>query len=220
MSKTAVARRLELHSLEGHQRARDVAGGHVRSESIDRELGLGRRHRHEHHARVSAQPAVGTGSAGVPGARRYIPDIAARHNIRPVFVLFDSCWDPDPNSGRSIRPFPAYTIPAGCRRRAAVLEDPAQYPRLEKYVKGVVGGVCRRSPDPRLGRLERARQRQRHLVRKRRAERQRTRSLIFCLRSLPGPARPIHPAVHQRPLAWGLGPLNAFAHGAHADQPV
>ena len=22
--------------------------------------------------------------------------IAARHHIRPVFVLFDSCWDPDP----------------------------------------------------------------------------------------------------------------------------
>ena len=25
--------------------------------------------------------------------------IAARHHIRPVFVLFDSCWDPHPKLG-------------------------------------------------------------------------------------------------------------------------
>ena len=25
--------------------------------------------------------------------------IAARHHIRPVFVLFDSCWDPYPEAG-------------------------------------------------------------------------------------------------------------------------
>ena len=35
-------------------------------------------------------------------------DIAARHHIRPLFVLFDSCWDPDPKVGRqqAPRPFP------------------------------------------------------------------------------------------------------------------
>jgi hypothetical protein len=41
--------------------------------------------------------------------------ISSRHHIRPIFVLFDSCWDPFPKLGRSIRRFPAYTTPAGCK---------------------------------------------------------------------------------------------------------
>jgi len=32
--------------------------------------------------------------------------IAARHRIRPVFVLFDSCWDPAPTPGRQRAPVP------------------------------------------------------------------------------------------------------------------
>src|SRR5438477_2624618 len=31
-------------------------------------------------------------------------DIAARHKIRPMLVLFDGVWDPDPKSGRPKRP--------------------------------------------------------------------------------------------------------------------
>ncbi|WP_041782339.1 cellulase family glycosylhydrolase [Mycolicibacterium chubuense] len=33
-------------------------------------------------------------------------DIAARHEIRPLFVLFDSCWDPHPRLGRQPEPRP------------------------------------------------------------------------------------------------------------------
>ena len=45
-----------------------------------------------------------------------------------------------PNSVGSVRRVPAFTIPAGCSRPGAVgLTDPAQYPRLEAYVKGLVG---------------------------------------------------------------------------------
>jgi hypothetical protein len=32
--------------------------------------------------------------------------IAARHHIRPVFVLFDSCWDPRPKLGPQHPPIP------------------------------------------------------------------------------------------------------------------
>ena len=32
--------------------------------------------------------------------------IAARHHIRPVFVLFDSCWDPHPKLGPQHAPVP------------------------------------------------------------------------------------------------------------------
>ncbi|MCV7090510.1 cellulase family glycosylhydrolase [Mycobacterium interjectum] len=33
-------------------------------------------------------------------------DIAARHGIKPLFVLFDSCWDPFPHAGRQREPRP------------------------------------------------------------------------------------------------------------------
>ena len=32
--------------------------------------------------------------------------IAARHHIKPIFVLFDSCWDPDPKLGPQHPPIP------------------------------------------------------------------------------------------------------------------
>ncbi len=32
--------------------------------------------------------------------------IAARHHIRPMFVLFDSCWDPNPRLGPQQPPIP------------------------------------------------------------------------------------------------------------------
>ncbi len=45
--------------------------------------------------------------------------IAAKHRIKPMFVLFDSCWDPDPQRARNRRRAPACTIPAGCKARVA-----------------------------------------------------------------------------------------------------
>src|SRR5512132_1820578 len=32
--------------------------------------------------------------------------IAAKHRIKPMFVLFDSCWDPDPKLGKQRAPRP------------------------------------------------------------------------------------------------------------------
>ena len=32
--------------------------------------------------------------------------IAAKHHIRPLFVLFDSCWDPNPQLGKQREPRP------------------------------------------------------------------------------------------------------------------
>jgi hypothetical protein len=43
--------------------------------------------------------------------------IASRHHIRPMFVLFDSCWDPLPHLGRSIHRLPGSITQAGCRVR-------------------------------------------------------------------------------------------------------
>ncbi len=45
-------------------------------------------------------------------------DIAAKHHIKPLFVLFDSCWDPNPHLGPQPHPGPGFTTRAGCKARA------------------------------------------------------------------------------------------------------
>jgi hypothetical protein len=74
--------------------------------------------------------------------------IAARHHIRPVFVLFDSCWEPFPKLGPQHPPIPGVHNSGWVQAPgAAILADPAQYPKLEQYVKGVVGAFAN---DPRI----------------------------------------------------------------------
>lgn len=69
--------------------------------------------------------------------------IAARHHIRPVLVLFDSCWDPYPKLGPQHPPIPGVHNSAWVQAPGAhVLEDPAQYPALKRYVQGVVGAFA------------------------------------------------------------------------------
>lgn len=66
--------------------------------------------------------------------------IADKHKIKPVFVIFDSCWDPYPALGRQREPRPGIHNSGWVQSPGAVgLTDPAQYPRLETYVKGLVG---------------------------------------------------------------------------------
>lgn len=66
--------------------------------------------------------------------------IAAKHKIRPLFVLFDSCWDPFPQSGKQRAPKPGVHNSGWMQSPGAnALKDPAQEPRLEAYVKGVTG---------------------------------------------------------------------------------
>jgi Cellulase (glycosyl hydrolase family 5) len=69
--------------------------------------------------------------------------IAARHHIRPIFVLFDSCWDPFPRLGPQHPPIPGVHNSGWVQAPgAAILADSSQYPRLEAYVKGVVGAFA------------------------------------------------------------------------------
>lgn len=66
--------------------------------------------------------------------------ICAKHKIKPLFVLFDSCWDPNPHLGPQPKPTPGVHNSRWVQSPgAAVLQDPTQYPRLEAYVKGIVG---------------------------------------------------------------------------------
>ena len=81
------------------------------------------------------------------GFRRRIDtflEIATRHHIRTLFVLFDSVWDPSPHLGAQHPPVPGVHNSGWVQSpSAAALSDPSQYPRLERYVKGVVGAFAR-----------------------------------------------------------------------------
>jgi hypothetical protein len=70
--------------------------------------------------------------------------IAARHHIRPLFVLFDSCWDPLPQLGPQHAPVPGVHNSGWVQSPGAkALADPSQYPRLKEYVQGVVGAFAK-----------------------------------------------------------------------------
>jgi hypothetical protein len=70
--------------------------------------------------------------------------IAARHHIRPLFVLFDSCWDPLPQLGTQHAPVPGVHNSGWVQSPGAkALADPSQYPRLKAYVQGVVGAFAK-----------------------------------------------------------------------------
>lgn len=65
--------------------------------------------------------------------------MASRHHIRPMFVLFDSCWDPSPHLGRQPPPRKGVHNSGWVQSPgAAALRDEKQYPRLKEYVQGVI----------------------------------------------------------------------------------
>ncbi len=69
--------------------------------------------------------------------------IADKHHIRSLLVLFDSCWDPNPKLGVQRDPKPGIHNSGWVQSPGAgALADTTQYPRLEVYVKGVVGAFA------------------------------------------------------------------------------
>lgn len=66
--------------------------------------------------------------------------IAERHGIRPMFVIFDGVWDPEPRAGAQRNPRPHVHNSGWVQSPgAAVLKDPRKAAELEPYVKGVIG---------------------------------------------------------------------------------
>ena len=71
-------------------------------------------------------------------------NIAAKHHIRPLLVLFDSCWETDPHLGPRHPRIPGvhnsgWVQSPGKQR----LLDPAYEPQLKSYVQGVVGAFAK-----------------------------------------------------------------------------
>jgi cellulase (glycosyl hydrolase family 5) len=70
--------------------------------------------------------------------------IADQHKIKPILVLFDSCWDPFPKLGKQRAPTPGVHNSGWVQSPGAVaLQDPAQTARLEAYVRGVVAAFAK-----------------------------------------------------------------------------
>ncbi len=65
--------------------------------------------------------------------------IAAKHGIKPLFVFFDSCWDPEPKLGKQREPKPGVHNSGWVQSPGrAGLADTANYRKLEAYVQGVL----------------------------------------------------------------------------------
>lgn len=75
-------------------------------------------------------------------------EIADRHHIGVMFVLFDSVWDPHPKLGKQRAPRPGVHNSGWVQSPgAADLANPERYALLQAYVKGVVGHF---QDDPRV----------------------------------------------------------------------
>lgn len=67
-------------------------------------------------------------------------DIAASHNIKPLFVFFDSCWDPYPKVGPQRAPTQGVHNSRWVQSPGAELIDNPEYqPVLRDYITGVIG---------------------------------------------------------------------------------
>jgi hypothetical protein len=66
--------------------------------------------------------------------------IAAKHKIRPMLVLFDSCWDPDPKTGKQKDPVPGLHNSGWVQGPGrAILADEVQWETvLKPYVLDIV----------------------------------------------------------------------------------
>ncbi|WP_431050270.1 hypothetical protein [Roseateles sp. L2-2] len=66
-------------------------------------------------------------------------DIADRHGIKTMFVLFDSCWDPHPKLGPQREPIPGVHNSGWVQSPSATqLADRSTWPALRAYVEDIV----------------------------------------------------------------------------------
>lgn len=66
-------------------------------------------------------------------------NICKRYGIKPLFVLFDSCWDPFPHTGKQHEPAPFLHNSGWVQGPGAdALKDESQHPRLQQYVEDIV----------------------------------------------------------------------------------
>ncbi len=66
-------------------------------------------------------------------------DLAGKHQIRTLFVLFDDCWNQHPKIGKQPDPVPGVHNSGWVQSPgSALVTNPKTWPKLEKYVKDIV----------------------------------------------------------------------------------
>jgi len=109
-----------------------VASRIVRSTTHRSGTGLGGRSQPQYHASFLHDLVWQQDAAGFRQRIDTFLKIAAKHKIRPILVLFDSCWDPAPQLGKQRPPTPGVHNSGWVQSPGAkALEDPARYGRLE-----------------------------------------------------------------------------------------
>jgi hypothetical protein len=69
--------------------------------------------------------------------------IASKHHIKPLLVLFDSCWESDPHLGPQHPPIPGIHNSGWVQSPGkARLHDRSVQPQLQAYVVGIVGAFA------------------------------------------------------------------------------
>lgn len=67
-------------------------------------------------------------------------NLTKKHNIKPMLVLFDGVWHPIPKLGKQPEPTPHKHNSGWVQSPGAnYLKDKSTYPKLESYVKGIIG---------------------------------------------------------------------------------
>jgi hypothetical protein len=67
-------------------------------------------------------------------------NIAAKHKIRPLIVIFDDCWNQHPKIGKQPAPTPGVHNSGWVQSPSSkVVANPKDWARLEKYVKDIIG---------------------------------------------------------------------------------
>ena len=70
--------------------------------------------------------------------------IADKHSIRPIFVIFDDCWNDNPRIGKQPEPIPGVHNSGWVRSPGSKgVRDINSWPKLERYVKDIIGSFGR-----------------------------------------------------------------------------
>ncbi len=70
-------------------------------------------------------------------------EIADGHGIRPMFVIFDDCWNENPQIGKQPDPVPGVHNSGWLQSPGkSVVNNPALWSRLERYVNDVIGSFA------------------------------------------------------------------------------
>lgn len=80
--------------------------------------------------------------AGFRGRIEHYLEIAHRHRIGTMLVLFDSVWNPDPRLGPQPEPTPGLHNSQWVQGPGVAIADPSQDARLEDYVEGIVSAFA------------------------------------------------------------------------------